>query len=282
MIFMSIQYVKNKLMRLGYIFAFILLAIGVKGQKLPIVQTTSVWAPNNLRIDGKELEWGDSFAAENKRTEIYYTMANDDKSIYLAIKSVSKLAVAKIMAGAISFTIHPKGRKKESGYTITYPIVNRNRNVGGGQARQRGVQNRSNQTQQQRDSLQLVQRKTQLATVKEIKQQGFTNINDSLISIYNEYGIKAAASFDNEGNIFIEYAIPFYMLNIVYNDVKEIAYQIKLNGRGAGVNGVAVRNNMGTGQGRGNNSGNSTVRSGNNQELMSVTDFWGKYVLHKK
>ncbi len=266
-------------------------------QKLPDVQSASLSAPTGIKIDGKLTEWNGAFAAENRRTELFYSLANDEKNLYLVVKSSTPAGANKIMLGGISFTVNIQGKKKDKdAFAITYPIISRSRNQGGrngqGQGRQGGQaggQNRVQQTQQQRDSAALVMRKTQLATAKEIKVLGFKSITDSLVSIYNEYGIKAVASFDPQGAYVYELAIPLSLLELSPTTGQEIAYQIKLNGMsgmsfgggnfgGGGGNGGG---RQGGGFGGGGNGGGGNF-GGGGQDLMSPTDFWGKYILPKK
>ncbi len=268
-------------------YAFLLLCyIGLDGyaQKLPDIQSGTILAPIAVRIDGKNLEWN-NFSAENKRTGLLYTISNDDKNLYLAIRAINNDVITKVFAGGISVSINTKGKKKEEEtYIVTYPLVARNNaNRGGsqgGQNRQRIGQNRTEQTQEQRDSIAFEQRKNQLAAIKEIKVKGFNNITDSLISIYNEYGIKSVAKMDEQKAYFCEIAIPLSMLQISIDDKKEIAYQIKLNGRQG--NFQMRTNASGSGFGGGNNRGG--FGGGNNmaqQDLMVATDFWGKYTIQK-
>ncbi|MEE1945401.1 hypothetical protein VRU48_09795 [Pedobacter sp. KR3-3] len=282
-----------------YLFVCLsLLSLGVIAQKLPDVQAASMPAPANIRIDGKASDWNDTYAAENKRTAIFYSIANDDKNLYLIVKSVD---ATKIMAGGLTFLINTQGKKRDKdAMSVTYPLVNRaNRAQGargqGGQ-RQGGFQNRAQQTQQQRDSANLVLHRQQLASVKEIKVAGFKSIPDSLVSIYNEYGLKAVASFDQSGAYVYELAIPLSLLDINVGDAKELSYQIKLNGlsnMGFGGNtGFGGGAAGGFGGGRGGFGGAGGGRAGgggfgggagsNTQDLMNATDFWGKYTLYKK
>lgn len=249
-------------------------------QKAPDIQNINSAAPKLVRIDGKLNEWDNPLVADNKRTEVQYTLANDDKNLYLALKSTS--AVAKIMAGGISFTVNNRGKKKEEGgFTVTYPVITRagnNRGAGQMQNRQRGMQQGvENQSQQQRDSLVTSQRKTQLVGVKEIKILGFAGIPDSLISIYNEYGIKAKATIDDKGEYLYELAIPMTLLNISMSSTKEVTYQIKINGRVMGGSGGMMMRTAGSGGGFSGNRGG--FGGGNEQDLLSPTDFWGKYPL---
>jgi hypothetical protein len=291
------------------LIVFSLLTLNTFAQKLPDVQVTSLSAPANLRIDGKYTDWNDTYAAENKRTEVFYSLANDDKNLYLVLKSVTSAAASKIMLGGITFTINTQGKKKEKdAISVTYPLVVRTRNQGGRNGQFQGQrtggipgggQNRTQQTQQQRDSASAVQRKTALATVKEIKISGFKAITDTLVSIYNEYGLKAVGSFDQHGAFVYELAIPLSLLELSAADGKDFAYQIKLNGMtatnfGGNNNGGAVSvsgnpggnfggNGGGNGGGRPNGGGNFAASTSiNMQDLMTPTDFWGKYTLLKK
>jgi hypothetical protein len=138
-----------------------------------------------------------------------------------------------------------------------------------------------------------------LASVKEIKVIGFKDIPDSLISIYNEYGIKAAASFDPSGAYQYELAIPLAALGLSATSPKEFTYNIKLSGRqfgsrdepgrggfngssGGGFNGGS-NGNRGGGETRTRTSGGSFGGDSNPyMSLFTPTDFWGKYTLAKK
>lgn len=268
-------------------------------QKLPDVQTSAVSAPSNVKIDGKTTEWNDTFAAENKRTEVYYTLANDEKNLYLILKSSSSANAGKIIAGGITFNVNTQGKKKEKdAFSITYPLIKRTVGGRGGQgqgqnrqgAGQGGFQNRPQQTQQQRDSAALVQRKNQLATVKEIKISGFKSITDTLISIYNEYGIKTVGTFDAKGEFVYELAIPLSLLELSVNDSKDFVYQIKINGLsntgfGGGNNGGRTFAGNGGGGNFGAARGNAAGGfngGGSGMDMMSPTDFWGKYSFTKK
>ena len=284
----------------------IFLSFVSKAQKLPDVQTIALNAPINIKIDGKGTEWGDNFAANNKRTSLLYSMANDDKNLYLVIKSSGSANINKIMMGGITLSVNTDGKKKEKDApSVTYPVIKRTaraqaggRQAGGAGGQGRGGntagdatgQNRVQLTTAQRDSLSLINYKTQLAAVKEIKVLGFKNITDSLISIYNEYGIKTLATFDDTGGMIYELAIPLSLLNLSTANPKEFAYQIKVNGLvttsfggAAGGGGRGGSGGGGAGGGRigGGSFGGQAGGTSSFQDLMSPTDFWGKYSLKK-
>ncbi|MBB2150784.1 hypothetical protein [Pedobacter gandavensis] len=296
---------KMKLSKLS-LSSLLLLAFSSAGyaQKLPDVQSKGVYAPAGIRADGKNTEWNDSFQALNKSTNIYYTMANDENNLYVAIKSTDAANNTKILAGGITLSINPDGKKKEKeSITLTYPVVNRAgmRNGGGAGGVRRtvtmgaggsmtvmGGASGPQMTKLQRDSMMAEMQKKQLAQVKEIKISGFKNTTDTLISIYNEYSIKAVASITKENAFFYEIAIPLTALGITADSNKEFAYNIKLNGLqmqgfdgggGGGGGNVSVRVSGGGGTfgSRGGGGGNFDF-----QALISPTDFWGKYTLVKK
>lgn len=273
------------------VFALLLLSAAALAQKLPDVQELGLTAPANIRIDGKATEWNDTYAAENKRTALFYSVANDDKNLYLIIKSANSASINKIMLGGITFTVNSQGKKREKdAVAITYPLVPRGNRNGGARNRQSGFggfQNRNQLSQEQRDSAALVAHKSSLATVKEIKIAGIKSITDSLISIYNEHGIKAVAAFDKAGALVYELAVPLNLLALADANAKEFVYQIKVNGlSNTNFGRFNGGGNFGGGNGGRSNGGggfgNRNAGSSNVQDLMSPTDFWGKYTLIKK
>lgn len=266
-------------------------------QKLPDVQEKGLIAPTGIRADGKDKEWNGNFQALNKRTNIYYTISNDDQNLYVAIRSTDAANNTKIMAGGITFSVNPDGKKKEKeSISLTYPVVNRgNMNRGGGQGGGRrqmmtvmggGGGGGQQVNKQQRDSMMAAMQRTQLAQVKEIKISGFKNTTDTLVSIYNEHGIKAVASIGNDHAFFYEIAIPLAAFGLSKDSNTEFAYHIKLNG--LQIPGLDGGGFGGGGGGRGGfGGGGFGPRGGGNsgidfQALISPTDFWGKYTLARK
>lgn len=265
------------------------------------VQATSVWAPATVKIDGRINEWEDSFQAYNKSTRLYYTLSNNDKYLFLAITSTDAANNNKIVAGGITLTVNTAGKKKDKdAYSLTFP--NLSRGGGRGQRGQRGGGRPGGRVQgTEPDTAAIAAGRRQLvASSKEIKVLGFKEITDTLISIYNEYGIKTAIGYDSLGNYSYELAVPLKLLGISPDKVQEIAYNLKVNGlsltagaplRGAGGAGGFGGNGGGFGGGgraggRGGNAGGGggTGRSGGNDfaDMTSPTDFWGKYTLARK
>lgn len=285
-------------------------------QKLNNIQEGSLWAPANLKVDGNLKEWDDNYQAYNKATKIFYSVTNDDKNLYLVVKSIDIQNSNKIAAGGITFTVNTQDKKKDKdAFNITYPVIPRTQRQrgqggpggfgGGGRDGGPGGFDRGRDGGNLLDSAAMAaQHKRTIDAAKEIRLSGFKDITDSLISIYNEYGIKAAIGYDKIGNYNYELAIPLKYLGLSVDNVKEFAYNLKVNGitmpnfggpGGPGGQGGPGGGGPGGGGfgGGGRDGGGPGGRDGgrpdgdrggdrNFMEMFSATDFWGKYTLAKK
>ncbi len=225
------------------------------------IQNNSLWAAAKIKIDGDLSEWKNDFQAFNTTTKLYYLLANDDKYLYLVIQSTDATNKAKIAAGGITLTINTADKKKDKdAFILTYPVITR---AARGQRGQRGAggfgggggggaggfgggRNAVPLTDSAAKAAADLQHQQLIAASKEIKVAGFKDITDSLISIYNEYSIKAQLGYDAQGNFTYEMAIPLKTLGLSTASPKEFAYNVKVNGLQ-----VAMRNQDGAG-GRGN------------------------------
>lgn len=290
-------------------FCFMVSSLTVtQAQKLSDVQDVSVWA-SAVKVDGKHNEWENNFKAMNKSTNLTYTLANDAKNLYLAIQSKDVTNNSKILLGGISLTVNPSGKKNDKeGFKVIYPVVARRRpggapGAGGGATTGVRVQGGpggggfgrfQDMSPMQRDSMQRAIARTQLGGAKEIKVFGFKDIPDSLISIYNEYSIKTIASISDEGVFMYELSIPLELLEMSADKPKEFSYNIKLNGLQINFGGFAGGARPGGGGGEGAPMVRVEVAGGggggmgggmggfNFQDLITPTDFWGKYILTKE
>ena len=277
-------------------------------KSLKNVQTESILAASPVKIDGKLKEWPAGFQAYNKSTHLYYTMANDEQNLYLVIRTTDATTNAKITAGGITLAINTAGQKKEEGaYSLTYPIIQRPQGRPGGMPGPGGAGSGprtmtfiagppggGGSGQSGADSAMLkAAHERVINNAKEIKVSGFKDIQDSLIAIYNDYKIKAAIDYDKDNAIVYELAVPLKLMGL-NGDKKDFAYNIKLNGLQLNfrLRDDADGSPAGGGGGPGGPGGGPVMilngppgggRSGVDfQELISATDFWGKYTLAKK
>jgi len=172
------------------------------------------WAFSPVVADGVLNDWPDSLTMFNEATNLYYALANDDKNVYLALRSASKQDLTKILAGGISFSANIEGKKKDPP-TVIFPILDR-------------TPGKSRNTKEQPEVEEM--QKQILSRIKDIKVAGFKEIIDGGISLQNTYGIRAAASFDKNNNLVQEIIIPLSLLNLSTATGDEVTYSIRVNG----------------------------------------------------
>ncbi len=295
-------------------------------QKLPDSQDKSLRAPKGVKVDGKADEWG-TLQAFNKNTEIAYTMANDDSTLYFVVQSATPNIIGKILRGGITLTLNTEGKKREKdavsvtfpvpadavqrtdsragggvvlggggggGRTGTITVVSGGSSLGGG-----AVAGDAATIKRRRDSIAFVNNTKSIEKAKDVKVKGIAAITDSLLSIYNEEGIKARSTYVKDGVYTYELAIPLKYLGISLKEVKEgatttqsastssglsvqnlkeLMFNVKLNGMGGpGLSfvGGGVTNITINGASAGSGGANDVMA------MFAATDFWGKYLLIK-
>lgn len=173
----------------------------------------SLWAGKPILIDGQINDWNDSLTLYNEAAKLYYNIANDDENIYLAIKNGAPESLTRILARGISFSANIENKKVPA--MVTFPLLDRTPG-----------KKRSETEQPEPEEIQ----RRILERIKEIRVDGFKEIIDGGISLYNTYGIKAAAAFDSKNNLIQEIAIPIRLLGIEPGRIEPITYGIRING----------------------------------------------------
>ncbi len=266
-------------MKLNKLFLCTLTLISVNFKVASQILTTNV-----TKIDGKLNEWTNIELKYNRSTKLYYAVTNDDDNLYLLIKSTSKANINKINGGGISFFINTKNFNTEKGaYCITFPNINKV------QLRSQMLKEFSKTKRNSNISTEEVAqiRKEAVINMKEIKVVNFNIIKDTLISIYNEYGIRCAVNYDSVGSLCYELAVPFKQLNIVRSNFSVVAYKVQVNavqtGLFAGSEGFAEGSLAGTegfgATGFGSTGSGKAMGITDMTYLRSPTNFWGKYTL---
>jgi hypothetical protein len=254
-----------------WLFTLLLSAafITTYAQKPPSEQKGSIRAPLNIKIDGKANEWDNKFQAYSNHTQFYYTMSNDNKNLYLTIQADEPPIIRRIINGGVTLTINRSGKKKDpEGIHITYPLLT------GLSVPLKNPRARFNGPAPvtEGDSLMNVTNKRMNDKSKEIRVIGIKNI-DTLISVYNTDGIKAASAFDNKMVYTYEMAISLKTLGLSVNSPSKFIYQVMINERESkGIN--IVKNDAG---------GIVSVNIVGPNAVMGqeATDFWGEYTLAK-
>lgn len=246
-------------------------------QKLPKVQINSVAAPSNIRIDGKANEWGDKFQAYNKHTNVFYTIANDDEKLYMVVKAADKAIAGKIIAGGITLAINPSGEKKDKNQVaVTFPIYDRDNTPDIAIVHNPGLLKQGSSADV---NAVIIQANKQLIhSSKEIRLSGTKIITDTLISVYNDAGIKTAARFNSKGEYIYELAIPIKYLGLTSEKQTKFTYNVRLN---ESPHALAITTNTPSAIAAVNNAPAPPVQT-NDIDIFQTTDFWGAYTLAKK
>jgi len=265
---------------LSFSCGFLTVIINAAAQKLPNKQEVSVYAPLNIKIDGKATEWDNTFKAYNHATEIYYTLANDNNNIYLIVKAENRVIVNKIINGGVTLAL---GKNDKDVVKITYPVYERNSkpslSINTKEAMDPGLANSVLLT----DSAVSANNRNLNDMSKWVMVTGVKGI-DILTSVYNEDGIKTAQRFDNKMAYTYELEVPLKYLNIPTTNEAKVAYHITLNGASIFPNSQL----KGAGQTNMPNSDNGIIEAKINAEMIQLgqttapTDFSGEYVLAKK
>ncbi len=190
---------------------FFLFALSAaQAQKMPVMQSN--WA-NNVVVNGKLNEWGDTLTHYFEDQDLYYSFANDDTYLYVAIRVKNKDKQMQAVLNGFRMTINRDGKKKV-GPSLTFPVPDR--------AALRAL---SNQEFNKPEDL----RKGALSAIRAYYVQGFSSILDGPISLDNSYGIKAAVLIDSTDQLCYESAIRLDQLNLP-NQIDGFAINLKING----------------------------------------------------
>jgi len=266
------------------------LSLSAFSQKLSDIQKSSLRAPDKVKIDGNYDEWG-TWQAHNTDIRAYYTMANDDKNLYLVILSQGPYPNKKMTLGGISLIIsHSLDKKKRKNapdnISITFPVTDKQKAVSVNASLDKYFNNWSYDKrtghQAQIDSLQAAINTQAEAAFKEIRVIGLKDV-DTVISMYNTAGIKAAVRFNNNLLMGCEIAIPLKYLGLDPANPTAFSYAIRLNGTKSnritfhptGPVTPAMQDIMDKVQ-------NQIITDPIELYMMDPKDLWGEYTLAKK
>ncbi len=241
-------------------------------QKLPNVQTASLRAPANIKIDGKATEWNNQFQAYNKATGVSYTMANDDENLYLVIYSNDLTTNMKMLGQGMNISFNTKEKSKDKDILVKYPIGPNNEKEYsdlGNVARSVMFKGDQAKNDDVKDSLYFKLNKTLIARNKYVKISGVKELKDTLFSIYDAKGVIIGLNCQ-EGNIVCyELSVPLKHLGFTISSSAKLNYNIRLN------EDFLTRPDSGIG------ISDTPTAKVDERTMMYATDFWGEYTLSK-
>ncbi len=226
------------------ILSFLAMAnfVAAYAQKLPNVQQVSLRAPANVKIDGKATEWKNNFLANNLKTGIKYTMANDDEKLYLVVQTTDDNVLNRIVNGGIKLVIKKNdSRNEENAALIKFPFLQKGQKTRVDFSNIRVISTAAATTSVRppkpsskaeaeaiADSLMNLNNKRIAANSKFIYTSGLADV-ETILSIYNEIGIKVASAVDSKKVYTWELSVDLKLikLNVVNNP--KFYYRIVIN-----------------------------------------------------
>ena len=262
---------KTKLILFSLIFLFIL-------HFKVIAQQLSAKAPSTIKVDGKNMEWSEKGFISNKAVALSYAMANDNEYLYFTITAIDPLTIKKIIAGGITLTLAPEKKlKTDKNIAITYPYFEKD-NFPSIRLRDRPlISEKSNVKSAQVDSFLKVIDKKLVDSAKNIKVLGVPKM-DTILSIYNSEGIKAASHFDKNFSFIYELSFPMKFVQYVESSMNIFFFNIRLNGSDKS-EGSVIEDIPG-----GTRIRSTYTKAPSYNEMMyilSPTDCWGQYKIFK-
>jgi hypothetical protein len=245
------------------------------GQKMPKVQEISLRAPANIKIDGKASEWNGKLQAYNTATNLFYTICNDNKNLYLLVQSNDPAVLFKINTSGIVLRINTTQKSDKNAISITYPFYEAG-NFPYVNVNTKPKIDKTDESVRLADSVMRSVNKRIDDKAKFIKITGIPDI-DTLISVYNDTGIKTVQSYDNALTYTCEMAIPLKYLKLDVNTLPKMYYHIILEPVKQGYLELTIEraNKRVTASDR---TRQTMPRAGG---FSAATDFWGEYILAK-
>ncbi|WP_121197685.1 hypothetical protein [Mucilaginibacter gracilis] len=208
---------------------YILIVNFAYAQKIPNIQTTSLKIPDNIKFDGKANKWNNNFQAYNHATNLYYSIANNDKLLYLIFQIKQPDIITKVFLGGVTLTISSAINPQKFKTSVTYPVfIGQKAPLYSIFKNKPKKSNDSIQYAMQVDSFIYNLNNTFLNNLKLIIVEKNENATDT-ISIYNQQGIKVASRFDNNFYFTCEIGIPIKLFD-QSSSASEYNYNIRLNG----------------------------------------------------
>jgi hypothetical protein len=216
-------------MKRTFTLILVLVTAAAIAQKLPKVQTASMPAPSNIKIDGKATEWNNKFQAFNRTTEVYYTLSNSATKLYLTVQANERNIIRKIVGNGITLTILPADKSKKLSVTFPhyaakdYPVSFNLRNPF-------EPEKDTFKNSLLADSVMNAYNATLNDRFKVIGVIGVASAEDSTLSVFNAEGFRAAASFDKKLVYTYELAIPLSYIEQAAGKPGTFKYNLMVNG----------------------------------------------------
>lgn len=202
-----------------------LLFANAQAQKLPNKQEGALKISKKIKVDGVSLEVGGQYNAFNNATGLFYSIANNDKQLYIVLQANEPEIINKIALTGVKFTIKSVD-DKNARVSLTYPAQSKDVHVYFNLTTRKGQQ--PDTSKKTVDSIMAANNKKATENFKRIRVEGLANADT--ISIYNDLEIEAFGKFDAKKAFTVEMALPLEILRKEINQANTFAYEITVNG----------------------------------------------------
>jgi hypothetical protein len=183
-------------------------------------------------LDGGIGEWPMEKFEEDKTTSIKYSVDNDAQNLYVAMIIPQFPTQMKMMRQGMELYIDIKGKKKE-GRGIEFPVKSENTDFSGGS----GFQNNNQQGDQQKGPRTFDKKEARsryALNLFALKLFGFNDETEpAKQGLTLEGSVNIGFSWDSSDVMYVEYTIPFSILDKSSLNQKIISIGWKLNGMDA-------------------------------------------------
>jgi len=178
-----------------YLLSIIALAFfGTQSMAQEVVNSLESKTPHIC--DGNLDEWETPLRL--KENNLQYDFSNDAENIYVAVKSMDRPNNIKMTRGGLKVWFNVSGKKKE---TCSIALLSAKPTENGKRPFEKGER-------PSREKMEQLFKEEK----KEIHTQGFSTIADGIYPKDSAQGIKAGATFDKDGYVVYEFALPIHLL----------------------------------------------------------------------
>ena len=246
-------------------------------------------------VDGIVSEWQSSQFLADKESGVSTAVDNDNTQLFVAVKVNNLNSIARIMGLGMNLFIDLKGKHREA-TTIEFPLKASATQVMEFARKFKDAKDRKTEVDDASIKNEFLSRMMIMKTVGLVGQD-----EEKIYSLINDNGLTVAYSIDENANtLYIEYAIPFQLLDATINSLtgKKISIGLKLNAPDFSalqqrqalstqvvsstqlvgvVSGSSSLSRVGTGRASNLLDPPGTIGNGSTRSLLQEVYIWNKY-----
>lgn len=169
----------------------------------------------------------------DQQSRLRYGVINDDKYVYVTLKTRDPLTVKQILTNGMRLTFSPENSREDR--SIVFPVVTRDD--------KRALQKMQIDLPNSLSLSRMMEAFNKEALWKDKQGERFINL------VENQAGIRARVSLDENQELTQQFSIPFAQLGVDARQARSLDIGIKTEGSGNGMGGIAPGISVGMGSG---------------------------------